>query len=1126
MGVVTDVDSLLTITAAHSTALADLGSELNTLSNAFRQFRGETAHVSSDLHTLSDQFLQFTSSYRANDQAHQDTSVRLALQMESNARAQDANARAQSDRQDATRDELRATLQLFATGIDTKMDEMRSILTSANTTNPLATSHDARRNADEPEAPDPPASFPPAVVGAGADRFTLPPFGRGRALGVSRPNRLRHPETADKRQPHPALLDTAPRPQTTHVDTPQPKQDGTPRRHTRDDAHHRTFGDSPPHPHDKRHAAYCRAIDVSRVEDSKLYALLTIVDIDGHTTAFVSEQFRIWTLSRPQTTSITIETAVWSLFRINHRDALLAFADFETHFDDFPIRLQHGEDTDDSLDGILRVTLPHTHGHDADRTINNVVETLAYYNIDDRVRDVTTSHVASCSAVKAASSAHLAPLPSPTRSRERNIIRTTLMHALMILPYSEDSSHTYHGDHGPDAPSSSSDTHRRTLWNRLPQLDVAGALPAWSSGISIQDFQQLLLTTLHTDTASLLADLLRETDPLQTILAAILRRHHDSAEFTTIVSSDVAEHLKSELGYYREKSAHTVIEAQRNPADPCLQRKFLSVLCVCLAAIRSAFLGTSRDGALHSEARQFLTQLATMKHTSDVDYLLGANSYWLRYSKLWGPNLLLNLCEGGQIQTLLPSVTARLTPAMQERILLFFGDIAHRLRTAHDAGTLPKEFALELSSILGKPLLLHSTIPSLSTYAEFTNQVEGLSDLHRNEMNRGIHTHRIAHPADLAFVGKTGALADWWPAMIRHVLGHHKRVLVAPHEQIALVAWDDIQAAHTDDEVLQVTDNPRFRPGQRTIERQHDRLAIAADTQFTKLEANVNKAQTQIETKVGSLKDSLESTLEAKVGSLQVNIQKHLDSIQSTIAKVSKDLGSRLDKNDASMAAFHEMNAHNAQTMQHCLANVAASTTDLKHAATIKDTAAAIGRHTRAHPVNLPPLSGSTNQRPPPIHELAVTHDDTAEAMSHLFCIASATHDVTSLDDLVAWMDTDDQPDASELLALTYNRRPAPSSPGALKLTKWPALKFDDLTEKAKELYRRRDNVTSSDVYTAITNRQCTNCPPESRLMPHLENRCPTIYRHTGQGQKDRDAVRLARDAERLLELQPATESK
>ena len=613
------------------------------------------------------------------------------------------------------------------------------------------------------------------LVGAGANRFTHLPFGRGRPLRGSP-------------QPHPRL---------THPEAVGPSiyvPDGRSPRRNHGSLHQRdSLGDSPLKPHDKRNAAYCRAIDIARVQDLKRYAILIVVDIAKTATAFVSEQFRIWTLSRPQTTSITIETAVWSLFRINRRDALTAFADYDMHFDEFADRLQYGEDTDDSLDGILRVTLPHTVGLDADRTIPNVVETLVYCGLDDGVRDITTSHVLSCAAVKAASTAHLAPLPSPTRTRERNIIRTALLHALMQLPYSEDPVSALHSDHGPDAPSSSSDSSRRTLWNRLPQLDVAGALPSWKAGLSIQDFQQLLLTTLHTDTASLIADLLRETDPLQTILAAILRRHHDSAEFTTIVTADVAEHLKSELGYYKEHNASTVIEAKRNPADPRLQRSFLSILCACLAAIRSAFLGTSRDGALHSEARQFLAQVATMRHRSDVDYLLEANSYWLRYTKLWGPVLLLNLCDGGQLQTLLPSITARLTPTMQERILLFFGDIAHRLRDAHDVGILPKAFALQLSSILRKPLLLHSTIPSLSTYAEFSDQVEDLSDLHRYEMIRGIHTHRIAHPADLAFVGKTGALADWWPAMIRHVLGHHKRILVAPPDQIAHVAWDDIQ---------------------------------------------------------------------------------------------------------------------------------------------------------------------------------------------------------------------------------------------------------------------------------------------------------------------------------------------
>ena len=126
------------------------------------------------------------------------------------------------------------------------------------------------------------------------------------------------------------------------------------------------------------------------------------------------------------------------------------------------------------------------------------------------------------------------------------------MIALMTCPYSEEPVSTHHGDHTIETLSSPPESYRRTLWNRLPQLDVAGALPSWATGLSIQGFQQLLLTTLHTDTASLIADLLRETDPLQTILAAILRRHHDSAEFTTIVTADVAEHLKSEkLGTIR-----------------------------------------------------------------------------------------------------------------------------------------------------------------------------------------------------------------------------------------------------------------------------------------------------------------------------------------------------------------------------------------------------------------------------------------------------------------------------------------------------------------------------------------------------------------------------------------------
>ena len=55
----------------------------------------------------------------------------------------------------------------------------------------------------------------------------------------------------------------------------------------------------------------------------------------------------------------------------------IAFADLEINLCDFANRaLQHGEDTKDSLDGILRITVPHTSGLDAPKTVKDVLEAL------------------------------------------------------------------------------------------------------------------------------------------------------------------------------------------------------------------------------------------------------------------------------------------------------------------------------------------------------------------------------------------------------------------------------------------------------------------------------------------------------------------------------------------------------------------------------------------------------------------------------------------------------------------------------------------------------------------------------------------------------------------------------
>ena len=93
-----------------------------------------------------------------------------------------------------------------------------------------------------------------------------------------------------------------------------------------------------------------------------------------------------------------------------------------------------------------------------------------------------TTYVQSNAAVKATHIANLAPIEMPIRAIERNELRRTLAAALMCHPYSEDvqAPHNHRlGDTSSDQERSPPE-HRRTLWNRLPQMDVAAALPHWT----------------------------------------------------------------------------------------------------------------------------------------------------------------------------------------------------------------------------------------------------------------------------------------------------------------------------------------------------------------------------------------------------------------------------------------------------------------------------------------------------------------------------------------------------------------------------------------------------------------------------------------------------------------------
>ena len=146
-------------------------------------------------------------------------------------------------------------------------------------------------------------------------------------------------------------------------------------------------------PQVKRHTTYGRKIDVASVPDSKKYAIVAVVNVNGITTVCATEQFRTWTITQPQSSTITIETAIWSLLHVGVLDAREIFAEFDPVFYDFRFRIGYGETTDDNLDGILRLTFPDSRDTNPQTSVDVIAQTfheLHFY-------DVVTTYVQAAS---------------------------------------------------------------------------------------------------------------------------------------------------------------------------------------------------------------------------------------------------------------------------------------------------------------------------------------------------------------------------------------------------------------------------------------------------------------------------------------------------------------------------------------------------------------------------------------------------------------------------------------------------------------------------------------------------------------------------------------------------------
>ena len=231
---------------------------------------------------------------------HRDSLDRIALDL----KASDTDRRAQREEADRTARANRDAIASLALDLrssnrdnDSFRDEMRLLIEAIKPRSPdglsqpalLLAETDPTAGGTEPGASRLTHAIKPRFADAetdptaggtepGASRFTHAPFGRGRPLRdtTRQPSRLTlpcHPTSASSSSasPEPPSYRTA------------GKSNMTPTRTT---------------PQGKRLTTYGRKLDVASTPDSKKYAIVAVVNINGTTTVCATEQFRTWTLTR------------------------------------------------------------------------------------------------------------------------------------------------------------------------------------------------------------------------------------------------------------------------------------------------------------------------------------------------------------------------------------------------------------------------------------------------------------------------------------------------------------------------------------------------------------------------------------------------------------------------------------------------------------------------------------------------------------------------------------------------------------------------------------------------------------------------------------------------------------
>ena len=306
--------------------------------------------------------------------------------------------------------------------------------------------------------------------------------------------------------------------------------------------------------------------------------------------------------------------------------------------------------------------------------------------------------------------------------------------------------------------------YRHILWRKQPVEDIMAFIPDPDSD-DLCDYCWRTLRMLHSDGASRLQYLLRDPQPVTTIMQAVLRKfqqaHHSIGDICVVATEVI------------DCDEVAISNCRRDPANPDNQKIVYDIIATQMLNMRAAYSCTGPLGMMSSEGsalkRCILEELGVGR--GEHEYLEEVHARFRMYRELWGRTVFKRIAASGELDTMLPSLVSKLQHRTQLDVFQYWEGLFADVNVWVARGEAPPDFAKDWRGLVEfQGACVAGATPSYAAFSPWLGDDRALAML-KGAQHRDDRMAKISVPDDLHFVARTGLLALGWDGMISRILG-------------------------------------------------------------------------------------------------------------------------------------------------------------------------------------------------------------------------------------------------------------------------------------------------------------------------------------------------------------------